>query len=107
MPFILTDSQEVDLTVAFLDKKNNPADVDGAPVWSSSDTSIVTVVAAADGLTAVATAVGPLGQAQVSAAADADRGSGVTTVTAVLDISVQSSAAVVAAVSAGTPREQA
>lgn len=104
---ILTDTQEVDLAVAFTDKKNNPATVDGAPTWSSSDPTIVTVVASADGLTAVATAVGPLGQAQISATGDADRGEGVRPVTAVLDITVQASDAVVAAVNAGAPREQA
>lgn len=100
---ILTDVQQVPLAVAFKDAAGNPAAVDGAPVWTSSDPTIVTVTASADGLSATAVAVGPLGQAQVSAAADADLGSGVTTITGVLDITVQASEAVNALVTAGTP----
>ncbi len=101
--FILTDVQQVPLTVAFADKAGNPANVDGAPVWTSSDPTIVTVTAnGADGMSATAVAVGPLGQVQISVAADADLGAGVTTITGVLDIQVQSSTAVAAVVSTGT-----
>jgi len=102
----LTDSQQVALTVAFADKAGNPAPVDGAPVWTSSDETVVTVTAAADGLSAVATAVGKLGTAQVSVAADADLGAGNTTITGVIDITVLAGAAVAAVVSAGAPTEK-
>lgn len=103
---ILTDTQQVDLTVAFLDKANNPAPVDGVPVWSSSDDTVLTVTAGADGLSATAVTTGKLGQAQVSVTADADLGAGTTSISGVLDVSVQAGAAVVANIAAGTPTEK-
>lgn len=104
---ILTDKQEVDLSVAFTSKAGNPAKVDGTPAWVSSNEAVVTVVAAADGLSVVAKAVGPLGTAQVSVSADADLGEGVRLITGTFDITVEASEAVVAGVAAGTPRDQA
>lgn len=103
---ILTDTQQVPLTAAFEDKAGNPANVDGAPVWSSSDTTVLTVAAAADGLSATAVATGKLGPAQVSVTADADLGSGTTSISGVLDVTVQAGAAVAANISAGTPTEK-
>ena len=52
MSLILTDLQQVSLSVTFVDKFNNPAKVEGSPVWTSSDETIVTVTPAADGLSA-------------------------------------------------------
>jgi hypothetical protein len=103
---LLTDTQQVDLSVAFLDKAGNPAVVDGAPVWSSSDDTVLTVTAAADGLSATAVATGKLGQAQVSVTADADLGAGTTSISGTLDVTVQAGSAVVANIAAGTPTEK-
>ena len=100
---IITDTQKVNLTVSFQDAAGNPASVDGAPTWASSDTSIVTLDVAADGLSAFAVSAGPLGTSQVSAVADADLGGGVTNITGVMDIEVQASEAVQALVAAGAP----
>lgn len=100
---ILTDEQKVALSVAFKTAAGNTARVDGAPVWSSSDPAIVEVVAGEDGLTAVATATGALGTAQVVCEADADLGDGVRTITGVLDVEVRAAEAVVAIVAAGAP----
>lgn len=100
---ILTDEQKVSLSVSFTTKAGNPATVDGAPVWSSSDPSVITVTAAEDGLSAVAVTVGPLGTAQVICEADADLGEGVRPITGVLDIEVRPSEAVAAIVVAGAP----
>src|SRR5215469_11276025 len=75
--------------VSWVDAAGNPAPVDGATGWVSSDSTIVTVtVNAADSTMATVTAPGPIGPAQVQATADADMGSGVQTITAVLDLSV-------------------
>ena len=103
MALVLTDLQKVSLSVAFTTAAGNPAVVDGTPVWASSDEAVVSVVAAEDGLSAVATTVGPLGLAQVSVAADADLGDGVKPIVGTLDISVIASEAVFAGLVAGVP----
>lgn len=104
---ILTDSQEVDLAIKPVDKKGNPAQVEGIPVWTTSDANIASVTPAADGLSAVVKAAAGLGDVQISVAADADLGPGVTTLTGTLDVSVVAGAAVTLNVAAGQPREQA
>ena len=93
--FSLPDDKVANAAIAYLDAKKNPALVEGAPVWSSSDESILTVVAAADGLSAVVTPVGPLGTAQVKIEADADLGAGVTPVVTLGDVEVVAGTAVV------------
>ena len=103
MALILTDEQQVPLSVSFTTAAGNPAIVDGAPVWTSSDENIVTVQPAEDGLSAVALTVGPLGVAQVSVTADADLGEGTRTITGLLDIEVRAAEAVVANIGAGAP----
>ena len=99
----ITDVQKVVGSIAPQDAAGNPAPVDGVPVWESSDTSIVTVTAAPDGMSAVVEAVGPLGTAQVSVSADADTGEGVVTITALADIEVLASQATAVGISFGVP----
>lgn len=103
MALVLTDIQKVSLSITPTSAAGNPAPVDGAPVWTSSDESVLTVTASEDGLSAEAVTTGKLGVAQVSVSADADLGEGVTTITGVLDVEVKASEAVSLAVSAGTP----
>lgn len=102
MAFLLTADQQVGLSFSATDKYSNPAGVDGAPTWASSDESKVTVTAGADGKTATAVAVGPAGTAQVSVRADADLGDGSREVVGVLDIEVIAGEASLIALSAGT-----
>lgn len=102
----ITDTQEVALSITPVDKKGNPAQLDGPPVWASSNTEVVTVTAAADGLSAVATAVGPLGTATISVKADGDLGAGVNTISGTLDITVVGSGAVTLKIVAGAVTEQ-
>lgn len=102
---LLTDTQQVDLAIKPLDKKGNPAQVDGTPVWASSNPDVVSVVPSADGLSAVAKA-GNIGTSQVSVTADADLGPGVTTISGVLQIDVAGGQAVSLGIIAGTPAEQ-
>lgn len=99
---ILTDEQKVALAVAFTDKMGNPASVEGAPAWASSD-PCVEVTAAADGFSAVATTTGPLGTAQVSVTADADLGEGVVPIVGTLDIQVVAAMAANVGITAGAP----
>jgi hypothetical protein len=101
----LTDSQQCPVSVAFTDKKGNPALVEGAPVWASSDENVAKVTAAADGMSAVIVA-GNIGTAQISVTADADLGAGVTSLASVLDLTVMAGAAVAANITTGAPEEQ-
>lgn len=106
MSLLLTDVQRVSLAISPKSAAGNPTAVDGAPAWSSSDDTVLTVEAAADGLSAVATTTGKLGTAQVRVEADADVGSGVTPLNAVLDVEVLASEAVALEVAAGTPESR-
>lgn len=102
MAFILTADQQVGLSFSAKDKYGNDAGIDGTPTWSSSDESKVTVTTGADGKSATAVAVGPVGTAQVSVRADADIGDGAREVVGVLDIEVIAGEASIVALSAGT-----
>jgi hypothetical protein len=101
----LRDDQKVSLTIQPVDKKGKPAPVDGAPVWASSDETVITVVPADDGLSAVASAVAP-GSCRVVVTADADLGSGVTPLTGTLDFTVTGGQAATISIVAGTPEDQ-
>lgn len=102
---VLTDTQQCDLSIQPVDKKGQPAQIDGTPVWSSSDSAIVTVNPGSDGLSAVVVA-GNIGTAQVNVTVDADLGSGVTEIVGVLDVQVTAGAAVSVTINAGSPTEQ-
>jgi hypothetical protein len=102
---ILTNTQEVDLAIKPVDAKGNPAQVDGKPAWLSTDATKVTVVPSADGLSCVVKAANN-GSAQVKVTADADLGTGVRTLTGLLDVQVVSGGAVSIGIVTGTPREQ-
>lgn len=101
----MTDSQKVDLTIQPVDAKGKPALLDGVPTWASSDETVVTVVAAADGLSATVSAVA-MGSARVVVTGDADLGTGVTPITGTLDFTITAGQAISINVTAGTPSEQ-
>ena len=102
---ILVDTQEVDLAIKPVDKKGNAAQVEGVPVWVSSDPTVIEIIPSTDGLSAVAKA-GILGQAQVSVTVDADLGEGVRNISGVLDFDVVAGEAVSLSVITSAPREQ-
>jgi hypothetical protein len=64
------------IVLVITDANGAPAAVDGAPVWTSSDETVVVAVASADGLTGTINSVA-VGTARVTVTADADLGSGV------------------------------
>jgi hypothetical protein len=105
MSLILTDSQQVTLTIQPVDKAGNPAHVEGV-AWTTSDTTILTVVAAEDGLSAVAASTGKLGTSQVNVTADALIGDAVAEITGVIDVEVKAGQAVAITIAAGLPEEK-
>ena len=79
---LLPDDKTVAASVAFTDAKGKPAKVDGVPVWASDNEDAATVVAAADGMSAVVSP-GALANpepwtANITVTADADLGAGMT-----------------------------
>lgn len=98
----ITDLQKFSVSIVPVDGAGNPAPVENV-VWSSSDPTILAVEAAADGLSAVATAVGPLGDAQLNVVADAQIGEGVTEISGTLAVKVTASQAVAVNLVPGTP----
>ncbi len=102
----MTNSQKVRVTIQPVDKHGNPAAVDGVPSWASSDETIITIVADADGLGADISAVGPDGDAKASVTADADLGAGTTPIFGTLDFTITPGAAVGINLTAGVPVEQ-
>jgi hypothetical protein len=102
---ILTNSQEVDLAIQPLDARGKPAQVDGVPVWTNSAPTKASLVVSADGLSCIVKALDN-GSVQIGVSADADLGTGVKTITGLLDIEIVSGQAVTMGIIAGTPREQ-
>jgi hypothetical protein len=99
---IINDIQKVNLTVEALNAAGNPAPVDGAPVWSTSDPNIVSLVIAPDGFSAVAHSVS-LGVATITVTADADLTAGVRAISTAMVIQVVPAEAVSLVLTAGTP----
>lgn len=70
MADINTD-QQFNATLVITDPAGNPAPVNGAPVWATSDATVLSVTASADGMSCVVGTVAP-GTARVTVTADAD-----------------------------------
>lgn len=109
----LTDSQEATVEVTgAIDKKGNPASLDGPVAFSSSDETKVTVtVDPSNPNKATLTAVGPLTDSGstvvVSIDGDGKLGDGVATIHDEIAISIVAGDAVGFAVNLGTPTETA
>lgn len=59
---------------AFKDKKGNPAAVDGPPQWNTSNSDVLAIEPADDGMSCKVSAVGPIGTALVQMTADVKLG---------------------------------
>ena len=105
MALVMTATQRVELTVVALDSRGNPAPLE-ALAWNSSDPGVLEVVPSADGLAAVARAVGAAGFAQVVLTADARIGDGDVPITGLLDVQILPAEATVIQLVAGAPTEQ-
>ena len=105
MELVITDSQQFKLEIQPVDKAGNPGTLASEPVWSASDPTILTVVPAADGMSAVVSATGKLGTAQVHVTAEGDPTPGVDTITGTLGVQVIGGKAVALQFTAGTATE--
>jgi len=83
------------LSVEWKDKGGNPAKVDGATVWTSTNPDILAAtVATGNSLICNVYAPGEIGKATVEASADADMGEGVKKVSKTIEIEVTTGEAV-------------
>jgi hypothetical protein len=93
--FVMPIGYYIDLQVSYVDSAGNPAVVDGPVSWASSDEALVTaVVDAADSSKCRMTSLQTVGQAQVTATADADLGTGVRSLVTLMDVSIVAGEAV-------------
>jgi hypothetical protein len=108
MSYTLPIDMAVHVQVAYTDSHGNPARVDGAVEWGTSDANIATVTAeGSDGLTAIVATATSLGQAQITATADADLGEGVREIVTIMDVEViagEAVAGVITPVGAPVPK---
>jgi hypothetical protein len=85
----------VTMEVSYVDTGGNPATVDGAVAWACSDVTMLTLsIDPSDSAIVTVTPVGPIGQVQVTATADADLGAGVRNIITVADIEIVAGEAV-------------
>lgn len=74
----VTETKSASIVIS--DIKGNPAQVDGAPVWSLTDPSLATLTPSEDGMSCGIAPVGPVGSCTLQVNADADLGEGVVTI---------------------------
>jgi hypothetical protein len=89
MAVTLPAGHQITVEVSYVDNKGNPASVDGEVAWTSSNSEIAEVtVDPADSMTATVQAIGGIGDAQITATADADLGEGTKELVTFLDMHV-------------------
>lgn len=104
--FNLPPTHQVSASLAIKNDAGQPARVDGLPVWSLTDPSIVTLDVASDGMSALVQATGTFGITQLTVEVDADLGAGFRAITAVGDIAVSEPEASVVELTFGTSSPQ-
>ena len=96
MSYTLPADKMVELQIAYTDANGNPATVDGAVAWESSDPNIATVEALTaqpkeglpEGGVARLVPGAQVGNCQITAKADADLGEGARELVTLLDVTV-------------------
>lgn len=96
-------TQNLPVSIQIKDKFGNSAQVDGAPVWSSTDTSLCEIEAAADGMSALVKPRGGVGSCGVQVTADADLGEGVKSILGELELTFLPGDAETISIAAGEP----
>ena len=92
MALVLPADHKVVASIEPIDANGNHASIDGVPAWSSSSDAVASVTPHEDDGSGIYSAdIVPgtaLGTCQINVTADADLGSGVTTISGVLDVQV-------------------
>lgn len=105
--YILTVDQTTTIRIkGFRDRVGNPAVVDGAPVWDTSDATIIALTPSEDGMSVVVDTVGKSGTCQVSCTADAKAGAEVHQIVGTLDVQVAPGEAVSVDLEADVPSDK-
>lgn len=102
----MTATQEFECTISPVDKKGNPATLDGVPEWLTDNPAVLALTPAADGLSCKVTAVGMIGVANVQVTGDADMGAGSTPIIGTIDCEVTAGQAIMINITPGAPSEQ-
>lgn len=87
------DNQFGTLAIAPISAAGNPAPLEDIN-WTNSNDAVVTMVVAENKLSAVVTAVGPVGTSQITVSADAKIGEGVVALEGIFNIEVKAGQAV-------------
>lgn len=98
MAYNLPVGRQVNVQVAYVDQAGNAAEIDGDVTWTSSDDTIA-LVHSMGPTQAVVMAGSVLGQAQITAEADADVGDGVKSLMTPFDVTVVAGEAVAGVIS--------
>jgi hypothetical protein len=100
MAYTLPAGMQVQVQVSYVDANGNPTTVDGLVAWAASDAGTLTVVVdPTDSTLATVQATGNIGQAQVTATADADLGAGTRPLVTLMDVTVVAGEAVAGTIS--------
>jgi len=106
MRIVLTNEQQVTVSIDPKTAAGNPAPIDGDPVFVSSDPAVIAVFPTGDPKTVLVKAAG-LGVAQLQVSADADLDEGETrTITGAIDFNVDQAEASDLGFTAGEPELQ-
>jgi hypothetical protein len=97
--YTLPVDHTVQMKVAYVDAKGNPATIDGDVSWASSDEAIATVSVDSADSSIVRVTPAAVGQVQITAACDADLGAGVRELITIADISIVAGEAVAGTIS--------
>lgn len=97
----ITVDQELELSIEPQDSRGNPARVDGDPVWTVGDESVLQLLPGATPFRKIVRGVGPIDASVVTVTVDADLGEGVKPLSGTLAIAVVPGEASSLAITAG------
>lgn len=97
--YTLPNDKSVQVKIAYVDAKGNPAKVDGDVEWTSSDEDICGIATTGDSTLVTLIPGSKIGQCQIKATADADLGEGVREIVTPFDMEVVAGEAVAGTIS--------